>query len=102
VESATDILVVEDDRWMARERGKSMLGPGVASAAEFETNWAAGFSASRWLAHHRTSPSDGWPNRSLYRFGSLPPSVRLARPCSSAGRAGDFAATRLAGRTRLY
>jgi ZIP family zinc transporter len=38
------------DRWMARQRGKSMLGPGAASAAEFERNWVAGLSPARWLA----------------------------------------------------
>jgi ZIP family zinc transporter len=38
------------ERWMARERNKSMLGPGAASAAEFETNWVAGLSPGKWLA----------------------------------------------------
>ena len=38
------------ERWMSRERSKSMLGPGAASAAEFETNWVAGLSPGKWLA----------------------------------------------------
>jgi len=38
------------DRWMARQREKSMLGPGAASAAEFEVGWAGGMSPARWLA----------------------------------------------------
>jgi ZIP family zinc transporter len=38
------------DRWVSRERGKSMLGPGAASAAEFEANWVGGMSPARWLA----------------------------------------------------
>jgi zinc transporter, ZIP family len=38
------------DRWFGRQRGKSMLGPGAASAAEFEQSWAAGLSPARWLA----------------------------------------------------
>jgi ZIP family zinc transporter len=38
------------DRWMARQRGKSLLGPGAASAAEFERSWMARLSAGQWLA----------------------------------------------------
>src|ERR671930_2113951 len=38
------------DRWMARQRNRSMLGPGAASAAEFEAGWAGGMSPARWLA----------------------------------------------------
>jgi zinc transporter, ZIP family len=38
------------DRWMARQRSRSLLGPGAASAAEFEPSWVAGMSAARWLA----------------------------------------------------
>jgi ZIP family zinc transporter len=38
------------DRWMGRQRAKSMLGPGAASAAEFEPSWVAGLSPSSWLA----------------------------------------------------
>ena len=35
---------------MGRERQKTMLGPGAASAAEFEANWVAGLSPGKWLA----------------------------------------------------
>ena len=35
---------------MGRERRKTMLGPGAASAAEFEANWVAGLSPGKWLA----------------------------------------------------
>jgi zinc transporter, ZIP family len=38
------------DRWMARQRSRSMLGPGAASALEFEPTWRAGMSPARWLA----------------------------------------------------
>jgi len=38
------------DRWMSRERAKSLLGPGAASAAEFEPSWIHGMSSARWLA----------------------------------------------------
>ena len=39
------------ERWMgARAGSKSMLGPGAASAAEFEANWVAGLSPGKWLA----------------------------------------------------
>ena len=38
------------DRLMARQRGRSMLGPGAASAAEYEPSWAGGMSPERWLA----------------------------------------------------
>jgi ZIP family zinc transporter len=38
------------DRWMARERAKSLLGPGAASAAEFEPSWMHGMSSASWLA----------------------------------------------------
>jgi ZIP family zinc transporter len=44
------LSLVYYERWMGRERQKSMLGPGAASAAEFETNWVAGMSPGRWLA----------------------------------------------------
>ena len=37
------------DGWMKRKRSKAMLGPGAASAAEFEQSWAASLSASAWL-----------------------------------------------------
>jgi ZIP family zinc transporter len=38
------------DRWMARQRGKALLGPGAASATEFEGSWVARLSAGQWLA----------------------------------------------------
>jgi zinc transporter, ZIP family len=38
------------DGWMKRKRSKAMLGPGAASAAEFEQSWAASLSASAWLS----------------------------------------------------
>ena len=38
------------DRWFGRQRGKAMLGPGAASAAEFEGSWVSGLSPARWLA----------------------------------------------------
>src|SRR5262245_9764248 len=38
------------DRWMTKQRGKTMLGPGAASAAEFEQSWVASLSPARWLA----------------------------------------------------
>jgi ZIP family zinc transporter len=49
--TATGILtLVYYDRWLGRQRGKAMLGPGAASAVEFEPSWAAGLSPARWLA----------------------------------------------------
>jgi ZIP family zinc transporter len=42
--------LVHYDRWMSRERSKSLLGPGAASAAEFEPSWVAGMSSARWLS----------------------------------------------------
>ena len=38
------------DRWMSRQRSRTLLGPGAASAAEWETSWYAGMSPARWLA----------------------------------------------------
>jgi ZIP family zinc transporter len=38
------------DSWMKRKRNQAMLGPGAASAAEFEQSWAASLSASAWLS----------------------------------------------------
>jgi len=38
------------DRWMKRERDRAMLGPGAASAAEFEPSWIVGLTPARWLA----------------------------------------------------
>jgi zinc transporter, ZIP family len=36
--------------WLGNQRAKSMLGPGAASAAEFETRWTSGLSPAGWLA----------------------------------------------------
>jgi zinc transporter, ZIP family len=36
--------------WLGNQRAKSMLGPGAASAAEFETRWTSGLSPASWLA----------------------------------------------------
>jgi ZIP family zinc transporter len=44
------LSLVYYERWMGRERQKAMLGPGAASAAEFEANWVAGLSPGKWLA----------------------------------------------------
>ena len=38
------------DRWMGRHRERSLLGPGAASAAEFERSWVGRLSAGQWLA----------------------------------------------------
>jgi ZIP family zinc transporter len=38
------------DRWLKSKRDQAMLGPGAASAAEFEGNWAASLSAASWLS----------------------------------------------------
>jgi zinc transporter, ZIP family len=38
------------DGWMKRKRNRAMLGPGAASAAEFEQSWVASLSASAWLS----------------------------------------------------
>lgn len=38
------------DRWMAKQRGKALLGPGAASAAEFDGSWMARLTAGQWLA----------------------------------------------------
>jgi zinc transporter, ZIP family len=38
------------DRWMGRHRQRSMLGPGAASAAEFERSWVGRLTAGQWLA----------------------------------------------------
>ncbi|HKP17150.1 MAG TPA: ZIP family metal transporter [Gaiellaceae bacterium] len=38
------------DRWMKSKRDQAMLGPGAASAAEFETTWVGALSASAWLS----------------------------------------------------
>jgi zinc transporter, ZIP family len=38
------------DGWMKRKRNRTMLGPGAASAAEFEQSWAGSLSASAFLS----------------------------------------------------
>ena len=38
------------DRWMSRQRGKALLGPGAAATAEYERSWMARLSAGEWLA----------------------------------------------------
>ena len=38
------------DGWMKRKRSQAMLGPGAASAAEFEQSWVGSLSASAWLS----------------------------------------------------
>jgi zinc transporter, ZIP family len=42
--------LVHYDRWMSQQRARSLLGPGAASAAEFEPSWVAGMSSASWLA----------------------------------------------------
>jgi len=49
--AATGLMtLVHYDRWIARKRGRSMLGPGAASVAEFETSRLANMTPARWLA----------------------------------------------------
>ena len=38
------------DRWMKGRRDRAMLGPGAASAAEFERSWVDSLSAPAWLS----------------------------------------------------
>lgn len=38
------------DRWISRQRGRSLIGPGAASVAEFDRSWVAGMTPARWLA----------------------------------------------------
>ena len=38
------------DGWMKRKRDEAALGPGAASAAEFEQSWVASLSAPAWLS----------------------------------------------------
>jgi ZIP family zinc transporter len=42
--------LVHYDGWMKRKRDQAMLGPGAASAAEFEASWVASLSAAAWLS----------------------------------------------------
>jgi ZIP family zinc transporter len=48
--SAGYLVLVYYDGWMKRKRSQAMLGPGAASAAEFEQSWVASLSASSWLS----------------------------------------------------
>ena len=36
--------------WLGKQRGKTMLGPGAASAAEFDASLTVGLSPAKWLA----------------------------------------------------
>src|SRR4029453_4434433 len=38
------------DRWMGHQRQRALLGPGAASAAEFERTWVGQLTAGQWLA----------------------------------------------------
>ena len=38
------------DRWMLKQRARTLIGPGAASVAEFERSWVARLSAGQWLA----------------------------------------------------
>ena len=48
--SAGLMTLVYYDRWVSRHRNRAMLGPGAASAAEYDRNWLVGLSPGRWLA----------------------------------------------------
>jgi zinc transporter, ZIP family len=49
--AATGLLgLVYYDGWMKSKRDQAMLGPGAASAAEFEATWVGSLSASAWLS----------------------------------------------------
>ena len=43
------MTLVYYDRWMLRQRGKSLLGPGAAAVAEYERNWITRLTAGQWL-----------------------------------------------------
>ncbi len=43
------MTLVYYDRWMLRQRGRAMLGPGAAATAEFERTWLARLTAGQWL-----------------------------------------------------
>jgi ZIP family zinc transporter len=44
------LSLVYYDRWLGRQRQKSLIGPGAASPAEYELPWIYGMSSARWLA----------------------------------------------------
>ena len=48
--SAGLMTLVYYDRWVSSHRDRAMLGPGAASAAEYDRNWLVGLSPGRWLA----------------------------------------------------
>ena len=48
--SAGLMTLVYYDRWVSGHRNRAMLGPGAASAAEYEANWLVGLSPGHWLA----------------------------------------------------
>jgi len=37
------------DRWMLRQRGRALLGPGAAATAEFQHSWIGRLTAGQWL-----------------------------------------------------
>ena len=64
------------DGWMKRKRDEAALGPGAASAAEFEQSWVASLSAPAWLSRvdrHRHRPAQ------LLRGARHRPGGRLRR-----------------------
>lgn len=48
--SAGIMTLVYYDRWVSGHRNRAMLGPGAASAAEYDRGWIAGLSPGHWLA----------------------------------------------------
>jgi ZIP family zinc transporter len=44
------MTLVYYDRWMLKQRAKTLIGPGAASVAEFERSWMAKLTAGQWLA----------------------------------------------------
>ena len=38
------------DRWMLRQRARTLVGPGAASVVEFQRSWVGRLSAGEWLA----------------------------------------------------
>jgi ZIP family zinc transporter len=44
------MTLVYYDRWMMKQRGRTLIGPGAASVAEFERSWVARLTAGQWLA----------------------------------------------------
>jgi zinc transporter, ZIP family len=48
--SAGLMVLVYYDRWVSNHRGRAMLGPGAASAAEYDRSWLVGLAPGHWLA----------------------------------------------------